>query len=35
MELFLFQNGERIGPYTLDELQGWLDAGQVSSSDSV
>ena len=35
MELFLFQNGERIGPYTLDELQGWLDSGQVSSSDAV
>ncbi len=35
MELFLFQNDERTGPYTLEELQGWLDSGEVSGSDAV
>ena len=35
MELFLYQNDERAGPYTLEELQGWLDSGEVSGTDAA
>ena len=32
-EVYLYQNGQKIGPYTVSALQDWLLAGQVQSTD--
>jgi formylglycine-generating enzyme required for sulfatase activity len=35
MEIYLHQNGERSGPYTLQNLQAWLEAGQLTVADAA
>ena len=35
MEIYLQQNAERSGPYTLENLQAWLEEGQLSVSDAA
>jgi formylglycine-generating enzyme required for sulfatase activity len=35
MEIYLHQNGERSGPYTLENLQAWLEAGQLTVADAA
>lgn len=32
-EVYLYQNGQKIGPYAVSALQDWLLAGQVQSTD--
>ena len=35
MEIYLHQDGERSGPYTLQNLQAWLEAGQLTVADAA
>lgn len=35
MEIYLQQNAERSGPYTLENLHAWLEDGQLSVSDAA
>jgi formylglycine-generating enzyme len=35
MEIYLHQDGERSGPYTLENLQAWLEAGQLTVADAA
>jgi formylglycine-generating enzyme required for sulfatase activity/outer membrane protein assembly factor BamB len=33
MEIYLHQDGERTGPHSLENVQGWLEGGQLTVSD--
>jgi hypothetical protein len=35
MEIYLYQDGERVGPFTLENVQGRLEAGQLTVSDAA
>jgi hypothetical protein len=35
MEIFISRNGEKHGPYSLEQIQGFLAAGQAQASDQV
>jgi len=35
MEIYLHQDGERVGPFTLENVQGQLEAGQLTVSDAA
>ena len=35
MEFYLKLNGEQVGPYRLEDIQGWLNAGYIISKDSA
>ena len=35
MEFYLKLNGEQVGPYRLEDIQGWLNAGYINSKDSA
>ena len=35
MEIYLHQDGERTGPFTLEDVQGWLEGGQLTVSDAA
>ncbi len=32
-QVYLYQNGQRVGPYDISALQQWLNSGQVQASD--
>jgi len=34
-QIYLFQNGQQVGPYQLEALQGWIDAGQLQITDAA
>ena len=33
MDLYLSLNGEQVGPYRLEDIQGWLNAGHITLTD--
>ncbi len=35
MEIYLYQDGERVGPFTLENVQGRLEGGQLTVSDAA
>jgi len=35
MEIYLHQDGERTGPFTLEKVQGWLEGGELTVSDAA
>lgn len=35
VEIFLKLNGEQVGPYQLDDIKGWLEAGHISVDDTA
>ena len=35
MDIYLKQDGERIGPFTLEKIQGQLEGGQLTVSDAA
>ena len=35
MEIYLDQDGERAGPFTLENIQGWLEGGELTVSDAA
>ena len=35
MEIYLHQDGERAGPFTLENVQGRLEGGQLTVSDAA
>ena len=34
-QIYLFQNGQQVGPYQVEALQGWIDAGQLQITDAA
>ena len=34
MEFYLKLNGEQVGPYRLEDIQGWLNAGYIKPEDT-
>ena len=33
MSVFLYKNGQQYGPYSIDQVKGWLSSGQVQPAD--
>ena len=34
-QVYLFQNGQQVGPYEVQALQGWIDAGQLQITEAA
>lgn len=32
-QIYLYQNGQQVGPYEVEALQGWIHSGQLQASD--
>lgn len=34
-QVFLYQNGQQVGPYRVEDLQSWIDSGQLKITDQA
>ena len=34
-QVFLYQNGQQVGPYQVEDLQNWIQAGQLKITDQA
>ena len=34
-QVFLYQNGQQVGPYQVSDLQNWIQSGQLNITDQA
>ena len=34
-QVFLYQNGQQVGPYQVEDLQNWIQTGQLKITDQA